>query len=141
MKHYIDTSVLAAYYCPEPLSEKAQALLTTEERPSISTLAELELFSAISRKIREGSLVKADGDRIIARFLSHVNGGFYNYLSIGDHHYRLARDWMGLFSTALRTLDALHLAIASTEELTMLTADRVLARSADTLGVKVGIVE
>jgi uncharacterized protein len=138
--YYIDTSVLAAYYCPEPLSEKAESLLTRQAQPSISALTELELFSAVSRKIREGSLLKLDGDRIIARFLAHTDGGFYNYLSIENHHYRLARDWIGHFNTALRTLDALHLAIASVEELTLVTADKVLARSAESLGVKVSVV-
>jgi uncharacterized protein len=141
LKHYIDTSILAAYYCPEPLSKKAESLLRSQKLPSISTLTELELFSAISRKIREGSILKADGDRIAARFLSHINGGFFNYLSVEDHHYRLARDWIGLFNTALRTLDALHLAVASMEELTLVTADKVLAKSGEALGVPVILVE
>jgi len=139
--YYIDTSVLAAYYCPEPLSERADSLLTSLEQPSISTLTELELFSAVSRKIREKNILKADGDRITARLLSHINSNFYNYLSIENHHYRLARDWMGLFNAALRTLDAIHLAIASAEELTIVTADLVLAKSAEMLGVKVMILE
>ena len=139
--YYIDTSVLAAYYCPEPLSEEAESLLTSMEHPSISTLTELELFSAVSRKVREGNIAKADGDRIVARLLSHINGNFYNYLSIGNHHYRLARDWVGLFNTALRTLDAIHLAIASAEELTIVTADKILAKSAEALGVTVMLLE
>lgn len=138
--YYIDTSILAAYYCPEPLSEKAESLLTQQAQPSISALTELELFSALSRKIREGSLLKVDGDRVIARLLAHIDGGFYNYLSVQNHHYRLARDWIGHFNTALRTLDALHLAIASVEELILVTADKVLARSAESLGVKVTVV-
>jgi len=134
--YYIDTSILAAYYCPEPLSEDAESLITNLEHPSISTLVELELFSAISRKTREGTILKTDGDRIVARLLSHIDGGFYNYLHIENHHYRLARDWIGLFSTNLRTLDALHLAVASTEELILATADKMLAKSAETLGVQ-----
>ncbi len=139
--YYMDTSVLAAYYCPEPLSEKAESLLINQEYPSMSALTELELFSAISRKIREGNILKADGDRIIARLLSHINGGFYNYLPVENHHYRLARDWIGLFNTALRTLDALHLAIASTEGLIIVTADKMLAKSAETLGVETVVLE
>ena len=138
--YYIDTSVLAAYYSPELLSEKAESLLTQQAQPSISALTELELFSAVSRKIREGSLLKVDGDRVIARLLAHIDGGFYNYLSVQNHHYRLARDWIGHFNTALRTLDALHLAIASVEELILVTSDKVLARSAESLGVKVTVI-
>ena len=122
------------------LIEKAESVLTQQAQPSISALTELELFSVVSRKIREGSLLKVDGDRIIARLLAHIDGGFCNYLSVQNHHYRLARDWIGHFNTALRTLDALHLAIASVEELILVTADKVLARSAESLGVKATVV-
>lgn len=134
--YYIDTSVLVAYYCPEEISEKVEAFLLGLKSPSISTLTELELFSAVSRKIREGHMKKQDGDRITALFLSHINENFYNYIPIKTHHYRLARDWIGMFATPLRTLDALHLAVASTEELILVTVDKILARSAELLSVK-----
>ncbi len=32
---YIDTSVLAAYYCPEPLSEKAERMIRNSGRPAM----------------------------------------------------------------------------------------------------------
>jgi uncharacterized protein len=139
--YYIDTSLIAAYYCPEPLSEKAESFLTVHVRPAISTLTETELFSAVSRKIREGNLSRADGNRIVSRFLTHVNGHFYTTLVVELHHYRLARDWIGLFTTSLKTLDALHLAIASAEELTLVTADRSLLKSAESLGLDVILLE
>ncbi|NWF56378.1 MAG: PIN domain-containing protein [Syntrophaceae bacterium] len=41
---YVDTSVIVAYYCPEPLSEAAEAFLTAHSRPAISSLTELEFF-------------------------------------------------------------------------------------------------
>jgi predicted nucleic acid-binding protein len=37
---YLDTSVVAAYYVPEPLSEKAQELYEAHDRISISDLVE-----------------------------------------------------------------------------------------------------
>ena len=52
-----------------------------------------------------------------------------------QHHYRLARDWIGLFKTGLKTHDALHLAIASAEELTLVTADEGLSKSAKALAL------
>jgi hypothetical protein len=45
---YIDTSVLVAYYRPERLSEKAEELLMGFVRPAISSLTEVEFFSAVS---------------------------------------------------------------------------------------------
>jgi hypothetical protein len=127
---YIDTSVIVAYYYPEPLSEKAEAFLMTHIRPAISTLTEVEMFSALSRKIREGGLSRRDASRIIAKFLSHVDGHFYTHLFIESHHYRLARDWIGLFNTNLKTLDALHLATAHVEGFSFVTTDQELAESA-----------
>jgi predicted nucleic acid-binding protein len=53
---------------------------------------------------------------------------------VQQHHYRLARDWIGLFKTELKTLDALHLAIASAEGLSIVTADEGLSKSAKALG-------
>jgi predicted nucleic acid-binding protein len=132
---YMDTSVIVAYYCPEALSEKAEALITTQVRPAISVLTEVELFSALSRKVREGDMDRVDSGRIIAKFLSHVEGLYYTKLFIEPHHYRLARDWIGQFETPLRTLDALHLAVACSEGFALATADQTLAKSAETLSV------
>ena len=48
---YVDTSVLVAYYSPEKLSERAEEFLIGQDRVAISNLTELELFSALSRKV------------------------------------------------------------------------------------------
>ena len=134
---YMDTSVLVAYYCPEPLSEKSEKFLTTHTHPAISSLTELEFFSAVSRKIREGEMEHSDGIKVTAKFLSHLDDFFYTILPVEVHHYRLARDWIGQFSTSLRSLDAVHLAIASLERLTLVTADKGLFQSAESLAVDV----
>ncbi|MBA4391683.1 MAG: VapC toxin family PIN domain ribonuclease [Syntrophus sp. (in: bacteria)] len=139
--YYIDTSVIAAYYCPEPLSEKVESFLAAHKRPTISTLTEIELFSAVSRKIREGNLNHTDGNRIVGKFLAHINGNYYVNIPVGIGHYRLARDWIGLFNTPLKSLDALHLAIASSEELTLVTADQGLLKSAELLGLDAILLE
>ena len=127
---YLDTSVMAAYYCPEPLSEKAEEFIVTHSDLAISHLTELELYSAIARKIREGNLNKGDGSRIIAKFSAHRKKGFYLVLPITPDHYRLAREWIAQFSTPLRSLDALHLAVTSLSDSILVTADEKLSRSA-----------
>ena len=43
--------------------------------------------------------------------------------------------WISQFNTALRTLDALHLAIAVSNDLRLITADEGLAQAADALGI------
>ena len=135
MTVYVDTSVLVAYYCPEPLSQKVEDFITVQLKPAISALTEVELFSALSRKVREEGMGRKDASRIASKFISHVDHFMYAFLSLEDHHYRLARDWIGLFKFPLRSLDALHLAIAASEKLTVVTADRNLSNSAKALGI------
>ncbi|HYA43262.1 MAG TPA: type II toxin-antitoxin system VapC family toxin [Syntrophobacteraceae bacterium] len=134
--YYVDTSALVAYYCPEALSEKVEAFLTTHLRTSISMLTEVELFSAISRKIRDGNLSADDGALITGLFLSHLEASFYRSIEVQTRHYIMARDWIGQFDAPLRTLDAIHLAIASSESLTLVTADYRLVESAKTVRIK-----
>jgi len=138
---YIDTSVIAAYYCPEPLSEKAEDFFLSHPQPAISSLTDVELFSAVARKVREGSLDRSDGSRITAKFLSHVDDSYYTLLPVLPNHYRLARDWIGQFHVPLKTLDALHLSIASSTGRTMVTSDRQIATAAKRLAVDVLLLE
>lgn len=138
--YYVDTSVLAAYYCPEPLSEKAEEILTVSGKPAISPLTRLELFSAISRKVREG-LLPEDGNRIIRQFEFHLTEQkLYRQLNIDEHHYTIAANWVAQFNTPLRALDGLHLAVSSTAQLNLLTADIRLADAAHFFGLEVTLL-
>ena len=137
MTFYLDTSVVAAYYSPEPLSTVAEDFIVTHTDLSISRLTELEFASAIARKIREGMLDKRDGSKIISKFMTHVDEDLYERIPINSRHYDLARDWMAGFVAPLRSLDALHLAVTSLSESTLVTADAKLAKSAELLSVDV----
>ncbi len=131
---YVDTSVLAAYYCPEPLSQEAERIVKSRPSPSISDLTEVELVSAISRKVRTGELDAAEAERIAAEFFAHLEGNLYRRLALERRHYLMAREWIGRFRTPLRTLDALHLAVAASARLRLITSDQGLADAGDTLG-------
>lgn len=135
MSFYLDTSVLVAYYCPEPLSERVEEFIVTHDQPAISLLTEVEFCSALSRKIREGGLNRRDGSRILAKFFAHQNNHLYRNLAVEAQHFRLARDWMALFNTSLKSLDAVHLAVASSQGLVFVTADQGLSKSAKVLGL------
>lgn len=133
---YLDTSVLAAYYYPEILSDQVQRYLSRQVKPALSFLTEVELYSAIARKVRSQEMEMADAKRIFATFQSHLDAELFTIIPVQNHHWRLARGWIGLFSTPLRTLDALHLSMASAEEMELVTSDKQLYRSAGILGVK-----
>ena len=137
---YIDTSVLVAYYCPEAFSPAAQEAVLASRGPVISPLVEVELTSAVAMKVRTKDLDRAEAARILSLFHVHVADGYYRMAEIGRREYDLARDWLGRFTTALRTLDALHLAAAFANGLTLVTADKILAAAARRLGLKYKIV-
>lgn len=140
MTIYVDTSVLAAYYCPEPLSILAERTLRRLSSPLISELTLIELTSAISRKIREQTLTREEGLRILSQIDSHVEEGCYRVLSVRPRDYRVARAWLGQLQGTLRTLDTLHLAVAATAEASTLTADTRLASEARALGLPVKLL-
>jgi predicted nucleic acid-binding protein len=134
--YYIDTSILAAYYCPETLSDRVQAFLTDQVKPAVSALTEVEFLSAVSRKVRTGELSRADGNRIASKFQSHLNQDLFTVCPIETLHWQMAGGWLRLFNTPLKTLDALHLAVASGNDLILLTSDHRLAVAADALGIR-----
>jgi predicted nucleic acid-binding protein len=135
---YLDTSAIVPYYVPENLSDIVEKLLQQqEEQPVISQLVEVELFSAVSRRVRMGELSRDDARRITELFENHVNESLYRFVLLENQHYRLARDWIARFDLPLRTLDALHLAVSSINNLFLVTADERLAQSATVLGIDV----
>ena len=137
---YIDTSILVAYYCPEKISDQVEKTLVETSRPAISQLSEVELTSALARKIRERALSQEDGKAVLSIFRSHIDEKSYVYLPIQPKHFSAAMNWIAEFNTPLRTLDALHLAIAAQNKAPLLTADIKFAESAKTLGVEVTLI-
>jgi uncharacterized protein len=132
---YIDTSVLVAYYWPEKLSSAAQAEIRATEQPSISPLSELEFISALALKIRTKELNEKTARLVLSLFHKHRVENVFRIFPIGAREYEVACEWIGMFRTSLRALDALHLAVSFCNDLTIITADKILSESAGRLGV------
>ncbi len=137
---YIDTSVLAAYYCPEPLSERAQRALAEGGERAISSLVELELVSALARKVRNREIRRTEAHQILAVFQSHLEQGVYIRLAVDVAHYAKAREWLTTFTVPLQTPDALHAAVAAMEGCSLVTADSALAKACTTVGVTARLI-
>jgi uncharacterized protein len=133
---YLDTSVLAALYWAEALSDIVEELVLVESELGLSQLVEVELFSALSRRVRMREISQEDATAIVQRFQADLDSNFYTCIAVERIHYNLAREWISRFETPLRTLDALHLAIASQNNIRLVTADEALAASAGILGVE-----
>ena len=138
---YIDTSVLVAYYWPEALSGAAQAEIRKAEWPAISPLSELEFISALALKIRTREVNEKSARLILSTFRQHRADNVYQILPLGAREYAIACEWIGMFRTALRALDALHMAVSYSNDLTLITADKTLAESAKQLGVKYKFIQ
>jgi predicted nucleic acid-binding protein len=126
---YVDTRILGAYYCPEPLSAAAEKALRQLKTPVISVLSEVEFCSLISKKHRLHELRERQAKEILDLFSNHVAEGFYRRISLNTDHFIKARLLVASMDSSLRTLDALHLAVALSEGLTLVTADREFARA------------
>ena len=112
----VDTSVLVAYYCPEPLSDAAEAALLGLREPCISTQTEVEFTSLIARKRRMRELTERSATEVLRLFGQHVADGHYRRLALGTEHFLRARP------------DRVAAALAT--DLPVLTADRPFARAA-----------
>ena len=81
-----------------------------------------------------------DGKTVLSIFRTHIDEKSYVYLPIQPKHFSTAMNWIANFNTPLRTLDALHLAIAAQNKAALLTTDIKFAESAKTLGVAVMLI-
>ncbi|NQT59230.1 MAG: type II toxin-antitoxin system VapC family toxin [Bacteroidetes bacterium] len=137
---YLDTSVLVALYIPEPKSEKIQKFVSAKGKTALSSLTEVEFSSAVSRRTRMNEISYEDGLQVFSRFQVHVKSRLFEMYPIMQREYDLAREWIGKLETPLRTLDALHLAVAFSNQLILVTADVSFAAAARKLGISIEIM-
>ncbi|MCP4750010.1 MAG: type II toxin-antitoxin system VapC family toxin [Proteobacteria bacterium] len=135
--HYLDTSALLPYYRDEPASLKVQDIIMRIKPPvAISDLSKVEFASALARWVRMDELTEAQVNLIENMFKKDIGVGFFLRHPLSTSHFRQAEKWLSGRKTALRTLDALHLACCWTLDAELITCDTTLHDSANTLGVK-----
>lgn len=137
---YLDTSALAAIYFPEAVSERAETMVATQSPCAISDLSAIELFSAVSRRLRSKEISRRDANAIVDTFLADLKQEVFEVFRIESSHYRIARGAIARFDSALRTLDALHLSVVWDRGVHLLTCDRAFAHAARKVGVDVTLL-
>jgi len=85
-------------------------------------------------------LSRDDAQKAASCFKLHLNDGRYKIVPLAQREYALARNWIGTFTTSLRTLDALHLAAAFCNDQRLVTADKALAKAAKCLAVEYKLI-
>ena len=139
MSVYLDTSALLKRYLPERNSNAFETYFRDVESAQISRLTLVELRSALARKRREGRVDSTKEAEALIEISTDIQDGLLTVSPANDIHFVAAFHLMGrLGGLPLRTLDALHLATAQTLETdTLVTADDVMRRAAEALGLTV----
>jgi hypothetical protein len=136
---YLDTSALAKWYLNEPFSEEFEAFIQEQPTAAISRLTVVEFRCLLARRRRAREITRTIESRVYASFEKDVGAGFLQVHPVSDEHLIAA---LGLIARLgrypLRTLDALHLAIARGIQCRQLaTADKSMANAGKAAGLGV----
>lgn len=85
-------------------------------------------------------LAEEDAERVKDLLRTHMSHALYEVAAIEHGDFVQARQWIARRDTALRTLDALHLAVAHRRDREVLTADRGLADAGPTFELDVELM-
>ncbi len=133
---YFDTSVLVAYYTVEDRTDEANSIVRQATLPVISDLGIAEFNVVITRKQSDGYLTAQATAAVFALFDQHLSDVFVR-VAIDTGHVGATRHLADRTGTRLRTLDALHLAIAADVEGALATFDERLSEASRAYGLVV----
>ena len=136
---YVDTSALAKWYLNEPQSERFEAFISAQRDAAICRLTVVEFRCLLARRRRAGDITATHETQIGDAFAADLASGALTVHPVEDPDFGAAviliRD---LRKQPLRTLDAIHLAVARRLDVGLVaTADRVMAAACKELGIKV----
>lgn len=134
---YADTSLLLPIYVPEAQSELADQILQSASSIVVSDLGVAELYVGLARKVKLGELTLEQAKAARAAFESHLNEGLLERVALRPAHSDAAGDLASKSPAMLRTLDALHLAVAAELDASLATFDRRLAEAGRALNFEV----
>ena len=100
-------------YLPEPGSDELNRALEGREDLFVSDLTVTEIVSALSRRVRQGSLPQGAARRVQRAIIGRLDDGPYQRVDLTRDVHRQAEDFLlSPTGTPLRAADALHLALA-----------------------------
>jgi uncharacterized protein len=133
---YLDTSVLVSSLTTEKATPKVQAWLQSKrsEHLSISPWVITEFHSALAMKLRLKIINAEEKTRIVHEFEYLKRQQLHSY-EVQNAHFFVAARYATQHHLALRSGDALHLAIASDNAATLCTLDQTLFDACKALGI------
>lgn len=128
---YFDSAYIAKFYLAEPESNRVRTLAEREARVCCSTVGRIETAQVFYRKLREGTVTKAECAALFDQFDSDCSASVWTWLPLTDDLVALtARRFRELSpKLAVRSADAIHLVSAEQHGLAVLYTNdvRVLA--------------
>ena len=136
---YLDTSALAKWYLVEANSDQVTDCIIGLDSAIISTLTKTEMRYLLARRKRMQAMAPELEAQIYATFLEDIAQGHLTLCQVEDKHLDSAAHLIDILpSHSLRTLDAMHLAIAQHNGIDRVaTADNLFAKAAAALGFTV----
>ncbi len=135
---YVDSSALVKVFVPEVSSAEVQTALRGREDLFVSDLVITEVISSAARRAKEGSVARERLESLAHTLLDAVADGVFRTLDLTAEVHREAERLILALPFTLRAADALHLALAGTNECrTVLTFDGRLARASSFVGLDV----
>jgi predicted nucleic acid-binding protein len=113
--YFFDTSALAKLYHAETGSEKTEALAAgPDTRLIVSQLSLVEIQSVFATKVRTRVIDQTSLDQLRGLFFADLASGRFKVVLVSRWYFRSAERLIRLHAVnnALRTLDALQLAVA-----------------------------
>jgi uncharacterized protein len=134
LSFYLDASCCVATFTPESGSQRIAAWLEAHREAALATgaWAHVEVASALSLKVRVGSLTAGERTAVMAAWLS-FREGLHN-VTITESTYAAAAEMIARHDLGLRAGDSLHLAAAASAGCALVTFDQRLANAAPELG-------
>ena len=136
---YCDTSALLKLYLPERGSDEFNEVVEDRDDVLVSDLAVTEFISAITRRLRQGSLALEAVRRLQHAIIGRLDESVYHRVELTREVHRRAEHFLlSLPEIPLRAADALHLALASSARAVSLASfDARLAAAARAIGLAV----
>ncbi len=137
---YIDTSALLKRYVLEPHTAEVNAFVDRHAPLGISRLSMLEARCALARRCRAGQITELLETQVLQAIRLDIQDGTLELSQVADTQISRAFDLLEQLraTVSLRSLDAIHLAIALERKTPgFVTADKNQAEAARQLGFTV----
>lgn len=136
---YFDSNYILKCYVPEPNAHLVRALAAGPVMKCCSKLGRIEVMAALHRKLREGSLSRAQFKQVWSHFAVDESTGVWRWLAFDDTVENVVEQMFHKLDARvfLRTGDAVHLATASLHGFNEIHShDKHLIAAAPAFGLK-----